>query len=150
MKQTIDQLRQIISDYRPQLEKIDEATFSAKEIPGKWSKKEILGHLIDSAQNNIRRFVVGQYEEQPFIVYNQDKWVAIANYQHYDTTDLIELWTLINKHICFVLANTNSENGKKQVKTQDLHSIEWLAADYNKHLLHHLHHLLGLEPVAYP
>jgi hypothetical protein len=55
----------------------------------------------------------------------------------------------MNKHICVILRNTSEEAGKRLVKTQDVHSIEWLANDYNRHLLHHLHHLLELEPVAY-
>jgi len=149
MKETIQQLEQIIADYKPQLEKVSAAAFAAKPSPSKWSKKQELGHLIDSAQSNIRRFVVGQYEEQPYIVYDQDKWVEIGNYQNYNDKDLIELWALINKHLCVVLANTTDEMAKRIVQTQDLHSIEWLAADYNRHLLHHLHHLLDLEPVAY-
>ena len=150
MKETIKQLKQIIADYKPKLENLSPAVFAAKPLPNKWSKKEELGHLVDSAQSNIRRFVVGQYEEQPYIVYDQERWVKLSDYQNYNSQDLIELWALINKHMCVILANTSPEAAKRIVKTQDLHSIEWLAADYNKHLLHHLHHLLDLEPVAYP
>lgn len=150
MKETISQLQSIIDNYSSLLTQIDPATFEAKPLPHKWSRKEELGHLIDSAQSNIRRFVVGQYEKQPHIVYNQDKWVAISNYQHYNNEDLVQLWVLLNKHICMILENTSSENAGRFVQTQELHSIEWLAQDYNKHLLHHLHHLLGLEPLAYP
>jgi hypothetical protein len=150
MKETINQLRSIIDKYQSLLRQIDPVAFEANPVPNKWSRKEELGHLIDSALSNIRRFVVGQYEEQPYIVYNQDKWVAISNYRHYNNDDLIQLWVLLNKHICMILENTSSENAGRIVQTQELHSIEWLAQDYNKHLLHHLHHLLGFEPVAYP
>ena len=150
MKETIQQLERIVTDYKPLLEKIDAASFGAKPQSHKWSKKEILGHLIDSAMSNIRRFVVGQYEDQPHIIYNQERWVTISNYQHYNDKDLIELWALLNKHICVILKNTSEEDARRTVKTQALHSIEWLAIDYNKHLLHHLHHLLELEPVGYP
>ena len=62
------------------------------------AKKKILGRLIDSAQTNIRRFIVARYEEKPFIKYAQDEWVAAANYQQYDTGDLIQLWVLLNRH----------------------------------------------------
>ena len=146
----IQELEQILYTYKPLLEKADGAIFLAKALPGKWSKKEILGHLIDSAQNNIRRFVMGQYEEQPSIGYNQDQWVVITHYKFYDKNDLIALWTLINKHILIILKNSSPEAGKRLVKTQGLHSIEWLAADYNRHLLHHLHVLLDMEPISYP
>src|SRR6266496_1515813 len=109
MKTTIDQLRQIIGEHLPALKNIPEEDLSFKEHPGKWSKKEILGHLIDSAQNNIRRFIVAQYEDKPKIVYNQDKWVTISNYQQYDSADLVNLWSLLNKHLCQVLKNMSPE-----------------------------------------
>ncbi len=152
MQSLAGQLQNIISDYYPQLKKISEEGYAHKPAPNKWSKKEILGHLADSAQNNIRRFIVAQYEEQPFIVYNQDQWVAISNYQHYKTSDLIELWALLNKHICIILSNTSDASAQKTCATNNmqLHSIQWLAVDYIKHLRHHLHQVLDMEPVAYP
>jgi hypothetical protein len=106
--------------------------------------------LIDSAQTNIRRFVQAQYEETPFIIYDQEKWVAAAGYKNYPPEDLIELWVLINKHLLIILKNIPEFFLENEVKTPELHTIKWLAADYNKHLLHHLHHVLGLEPLAYP
>jgi len=150
MNNTITGLASIIENYTPLLKKVNEPSWKAKPLPGKWSKSEELGHLIDSAQNNIRRFIVAQYEEQPHIVYRQDAWVSISNYQDYPVNDLIELWVLINRHICMILKNMPAEKARNLVLTQHIHSIEWLAEDYNKHLLHHLHHLLELEPVVYP
>jgi len=81
MNETIQQLQAIIAKYTPLLKAVKEDAWRIKPLPGKWSKAEELGHLIDSAQNNIRRFIVGQYEEQPHIVYKQDEWVKISNYQ---------------------------------------------------------------------
>ncbi|HEY4874904.1 MAG TPA: DinB family protein [Puia sp.] len=152
MKKIAAHLYKIVDDYSEKLKTISEADFAAKPNAKKWSKKEIAGHLIDSAQSNIRRFVVAQYEDAPFIIYNQDKWVAISNYQNYPVKDLIELWTLLNKHICIILSNTNEELAQRFCKTnnQTEHTIVWLAQDYIKHLLHHLHQVLDLEPVAYP
>ena len=150
MKKITEELEFILEKYKPLFKTISDDQWPIKPLPNKWSKKEELGHLIDSAQSNIRRFIVGQYEELPYIVYAQDKWVAISNYQNYPVADLIDLWYLINKHICIVLKNTSEENAANLVRTQEIHSIEWLAADYNKHLLHHLHHILDLQPVAYP
>lgn len=152
MQATIDHLRKIVANYSGRLAAIPEEVYSYKPRPEKWSKKEILGHLVDSAQNNIRRFVVAQYEEIPTIVYNQDKWVAIAGYQHYPIPELVALWKSLNMHICQVLANTSSEAALRRSDTCDpeTHTIEWLAADYCNHLLHHLHQVLELEPIAYP
>src|SRR5215213_7698928 len=105
MKETIHQLEYILEKYAPQLAAISEHDFVQKPHPAKWSKKEILGHVVDSALNNIRRFVVAQYEDQPSIGYDQEKWVSAANYQQYNTSDLLTLWSLLNKHICVLLKN---------------------------------------------
>jgi hypothetical protein len=93
---------------------------------------------------------VAQYDERPKIVYNQDKWVAITNYQQYQLADLIDLWYQLNKHICQVLAFMPAEMSKRQVETEQSHDLQWLAEDYIKHLLHHLHQVLDRKPVAYP
>ena len=69
MQTIIARLEKIIADYSPQLTNPGEEYLADKPSPVKWSGKECLGHLIDSAQNNIRRFVVAQYEDMPFIVY---------------------------------------------------------------------------------
>jgi DinB superfamily len=152
MKTTAEQLQGIIPDYSDKLKTISEDAYSFKPSPTKWSKKEILGHLIDSAQNNIRRFVVAQYEDAPFIIYNQDKWVVISAYQNYPTQDLINLWTLLNKHISIILFNTTEKSALRicKINNETPHTVEWLAEDYIKHLLHHLHQVLDMEPVAYP
>jgi hypothetical protein len=150
MEESIEQLQSIIASYAQQLNGFNEDEWMYKSNPAKWSRKEVLGHLIDSAQNNIRRFIVAQYEDKPKIVYAQDSWVAAANYQNYVTYDLVDLWVLLNKHICLVLKSIPEGVDERLCDTGEAHSIEWLAADYNKHLLHHLHQILDLEPVAYP
>lgn len=150
MKELADELEKIVYSHATALLAIPEDKLAMKPSPVKWSKKEILGHLIDSAQNNIRRFIVAQYEEHPHIVYNQDKWVSLSQYQGYSSKDLVLLWQLLNKHIAIILRETSPENAQRKCQTSELHTIEWLAADYIRHLRHHLHQVLDLEPVAYP
>lgn len=150
MKLIAVQLNMIIDKHLPGLKNISEETFQFKPLPEKWSKKEILGHLIDSAHSNIRRFVVAQYEDNPSIRYNQDKWVIINNYLQWDTSDIINLWYQLNKQVCHILNNTSETMYQRTSQSDEQHTIEWLASDYVKHLLHHLHAVLDLEPVAYP
>ena len=150
MQSIINQLEKIISDYTPQIRQLSEADFTHKPSPVKWSGKEYLGHLIDSAQTNIRRFVIAQYEDNPNIVYDQEKWVAAVDYHNYPLKDLIDFWMLINKHLVIILKNIPEADLERVVTTQQKHTIKFLAEDYNKHLLHHLHQVLQLEPVAYP
>src|SRR5947209_18018190 len=104
MKDVIEELRGIIEEYSMKISLINDTEFSAKPLPNKWSKKEVLGHLIDSAHNNMRRFICGQYETTPpKIVYDQDQWVSLNNYQSADGKEVIALWVLINKRIISIL-----------------------------------------------
>lgn len=152
MHATIRHLEKIVATYSGKMAAISEEDFAHKPGNGKWSKKEILGHLVDSAMNNNRRFVVAQYENLPSVRYDQDQWVRLANYQHYPIRDLLSLWSLINLHICQVVAATSVTGAQRKCDTggPEAHTIEWLAADYINHLLHHLHQILELEPIAYP
>ena len=150
MQQTASELASLIHQYSDRLYGLKEEEVSIKLSPTKWSKKEILGHLIDSAQSNIRRFVVAQYEEQPFIRYNQDAWVTITGYQQHEFKSIVDLWKLMNLHIVRILSNLTPEMAQRTVKTSEVHTVEWLAIDYIKHLKHHVHQVLDLEPVPYP
>ena len=121
---------------------ITEQEWCEKPSLEKWSKKEILGHLIDSAQNNLRRFVVTQYEQNNRIVYDQDAWVRTQYYQETDTVEIIQLWLLLNRQIVRTLKNLpkakllyTCNTGKN---TEELRTIDFLMSDYVEHLLHHL------------
>ena len=140
------QLEAIVDQHLASLQAMLKDRLAYKSSPAKWSKKEIIGHMIDSAQNNIRRFIVAQYEQSPVIVYNQDNWVNISHYQDYDPAALIQLWQLLNKHLAVILKNMTPEMLQRQCKTENLHTLEWLAEDYVRHLRHHLHQVLDLEP----
>jgi hypothetical protein len=113
-----------------------------KPAPGKWSKKEVIGHLIDSAQINLQRFVRCTYEENFKLVYEQDIYVAVQHYQDVDTKELLDLWILLNRQIIRVWENypadrltARCDNSKGE---PNLQTVEWLANDYVEHLMHHL------------
>jgi hypothetical protein len=154
MKETVIELGLILHRYEARLRRLNEKEFSEKPLPEKWSRKEELGHLVDSAHNNLRRFIMGQYAWAPKIVYDQDAWVRISRYQQMNSQDLISLWHLLNKQIFEVLRTMPETSYGKVCDTgkakEELRTMEWLAKDYLKHLLHHMHHILELEPVAYP
>ncbi|MDB5124245.1 MAG: DinB superfamily protein [Mucilaginibacter sp.] len=113
-----------------------------KPSPNKWSKKEIVGHLIDSAQINLQRFVRCTYEDKFKLVYAQEEWVAVQRYQDADIAELLALWRLLNRQIVRVLKSyppdrvgAQCDNSKTGVS---LHTVEWLAQDYVDHMNHHL------------
>jgi hypothetical protein len=156
MEATISELNTIVSDYSLKIGAIPEQGFSIKPSPNKWSKKEVLGHLIDSAQNNLRRFICAQYETSPpKIVYEQDYWVRANAYQQMDTKEVIGLWILINSRVAAVLEQMPSNAYARECDTgknsASLHSLEWLANDYVKHLKHHLNQIIPNSfDIAYP
>jgi hypothetical protein len=151
MKQIAEALKQIVHEYAPKLEAYAGSDFTHKPAPGKWSKQELLGHLIDSGHNNLRRFVVTQYEENPHVVYDQDFWVSVNGYQHMVKDEVILLWTLVNERICEVLNSMPEANYLKECNTgksiNEFHSLQWLAADYVKHLKYHMNQVL---PGSFP
>lgn len=149
MNPIVKKIEVFINQHLDLLKAVPETVMSDKPSPGKWSKKEILGHLVDSAQNNIRRFIVAQYEEEPKIVYTQDSWVTAADYQHFHTADIIQLWYQLNKQLCRIINNISEEKMQRKCQTEALHDLKWLAEDYLLHLRHHLHQVLDLELVVY-
>ena len=149
IQQTARDLEALVTLHTPSLKKIPADLLLSKPLTGKWSKLEIIGHLVDSAQNNIRRFVVAQYENNPSITYNQDEWVKLAAYQQQPPVPLIELWALLNLHLCHILLAMTDEAANRLCTTGAPHTLEWLAEDYVRHLKHHLHQVLDLEPFPY-
>src|SRR5690242_3908800 len=74
-----EELTKIIAEYTDKFQFIPSEDWNKRRAPGKWSKKEVLGHLIDSAANNLRRFIVTQYQPNQKIVYFQEEWVKFQN-----------------------------------------------------------------------
>ena len=119
---------------------LDQTTLSEKPSPGKWSKKEIIGHLIDSATNNHHRFVRGQYEELPTITYDQNKWNENNYYQHIDSSQIIAFWTAYNRQLLELIKRIpeNKLGYKVNTGSDNSYTIEFLIHDYVQHLEHHL------------
>lgn len=121
------------------LNQMDEHVFSFKEQVNKWSKKEILGHLIDSASNNHQRFVRVQFESNPEIVYDQVHWNQYSYYQQMDAKDLIEFWLEYNQHLIRLIENIPMESlSRTCLIAGNLLSLQYLIDDYVIHLEHHL------------
>jgi len=143
MNSVVLQLTEIINDF--QSKRSQSIDWNTRPLPGKWSNKEIVGHLIDSAMVNLQRFIRCTYEENFRLTYEQDAWVAVQHYQESDIDDIIDLLTLVNKQIAKVLENYPSnrlgaccDNSKLEPNMQ---SVTWLANDYIGHLRHHLNQI---------
>jgi hypothetical protein len=154
MQIIIHELLAIVREYNQKMAAIPKEHFIAKPNPKKWSRIEVLGHLVDSAQNNLRRFICSQYESPPaLITYDQEFWVAANQYSLTKKEDMIQLWALLNQRIASVLENMSEANRQKYcpIGSGGLKSVEWFADDYVKHLKHHLNQILpGSFNIVYP
>lgn len=116
--------------------------FENKIAENKWSKKEILGHLIDSCMNNLKRITEIQYHEKPYkiIPYNQDALVKANNYQNKNSQELFELWLQLNFQILHVIKSQRKENLAFQlILSNGINSnLEFLIEDYIDHFDYHI------------
>jgi hypothetical protein len=108
--------------------------------------KQILGHLIDSATNNIHRVVHLQYQQSPFSfpnyasLGNNDRWIAIQDYQNEDWFNMIQLWKYSLLHLCHVIKNIRIEKLENEwISGPDKNiTLRAMIVDFPKHLRLHL------------
>ena len=150
--------KKAIHQHHERLSKITLSKVHQKPAPEKWSATEILGHLLDSACNNHRRFVKAQWQTTMiFDGYQQTEWVTVQAYQTADWQQLLDFWKLYNLHICRIMENTSEEKLKTEVKEHNLHQIamrtvpakqtvtlEYFMKDYIFHIEHHLNQIYYL------
>ncbi|TGD81616.1 DinB family protein [Hymenobacter wooponensis] len=148
MQDISHRLRKLLGLLNSSLSSFSEAELAYTPAPGQWSKKEILGHLIDSAANNHRRFVLSQLEPEPLVItpYDQDQWVALSRYQQTPAAELLQLWTLYNRQIVRLLENLPPGATAYRCEFDNGYSVtlRWLAEDYVMHMEHHVHQILNL------
>jgi len=142
----VTSLASVVNQALPQLSAISDEAASRKPAPNKWSKKEILGHLIDSAANNHQRFVRLQLTPEINLPgYDQDNWVRLNRYQHKEWTDIVTLWTAYNQHLSMVIDSLDDAAlGHVWHSPDGDVTLEFIAADYVRHLTHHLRQI-GIE-----
>ena len=141
-----DELLQSVRSAEPLLHEIGNADSTFSTAPGKWSRKEILGHLIDSASNNHQRFVRAATQGKlEFPGYEQDKLVALQNANLASWELLIELWCAYNRYLAHVLQQIpeSSADIACSIGGRPPVTLLWLAGDYVEHLKHHLNQILG-------
>ena len=113
--------------------------------PGKWSKKEILGHLTDSGIHNLVRFTEINYLEKPYHhrPYNQIDLVNLNQYQTMDILELTQLWLSINKQILRIMKTVNEKALAYKIILSDHSEIDlkFLMTDYVEHLEHHINQI---------
>ncbi|WKN40669.1 DinB family protein [Tunicatimonas pelagia] len=133
----------------PKVLTLPESDWAAKPAPDKWSKKEVLGHLIDSAINNHTRFIRLQIEPQPLVIkkYAQDDWVRLHQYQEWTTEVLVRCWQSHQHQIIVLMEVAPEESLYKlcDIGNGELKTMQWLYQDYVAHLEHHLQQIIDYD-----
>ena len=132
-----------IESFPIKLKQFSSAELSKRPTEGKWSKQEILGHLIDSAINNLKRFTEIQFLPQPYTVdsYKQNELVIVNDYQHLPLQHLLDLWQSLNRQIIFVVkaipADKLNYPVDPQYENREMKTLGWIICDYVAHMEHH-------------
>jgi hypothetical protein len=139
-------LRDDVARAAARFQKLSETEAAADRGSGKWSRKQILGHLIDSAANNHQRFVRAQFSN-PFVWpgYDQNEWVTLQRYRERPWLQLVALWLTLNQHVAAVIESVAAEKLSTLCTIGDHkpESLEWWMRDYLRHLKHHLEQLVA-------
>jgi DinB superfamily len=146
MQSTLEDFRSTISTFYDRLLKITDAESVEPLAAGKWSRKEVIGHLIDSASNNHHRFVRAQFTPQLLIVrYAQKEWVETQDYRSESWTELLLFWKSFNLHLLHVASRIPAERLDTLCRFEDGESVSlrFLVEDYVVHLKHHLKQITG-------
>lgn len=143
MESTTKKLQLLLKSTIAKVNAYSENDMEQKSSPKSWSKKEVLGHLIDSALHNLRRFVAAHYMEMPFAItgYEQDALVIANHYQELSKTHLLSLWSTLNQHIIEVVNRLTAEQLADEVINPDefkFLSVAQLYEEYVDHLEHHV------------
>lgn len=150
------QLNEIIDLSYDQLQAIDQHDFSIQPSPSKWSKKQIIGHLIDSAYNNHQRFLSAHNQDNLiFQGYDQEAWVALNDYQNRSQEEVLNTWRVANQHLAHLIGGISDDLLNHKTRTHNFHiigmnrpdegslsSLAYLIWDYIFHVEHHLNQIL--------
>lgn len=113
---------------------------------GGWTRKQILGHLLDSAANNRQRFVrastEGAYRGPK---YAQDAWVAAHGYDQQPWTTLLTWWETEHEILIAVVDRIPEERLQAECVVGDDApvTLQFLVEDYITHQRWHLKQLLA-------
>jgi len=143
--ESIERLDYLLNTIPPVLLAISEADLSHKPAADKWSKKEIIGHLIDSATNNHHRLVRSQFEDNVRIVYNQDNWNKYSYYQQMEGERVIHFWETYNRHLLQLIKRIPAESLLRacDMGYENKVTLAFVINDYVRHMEHHLQQVIS-------
>lgn len=146
MENVIFKLEELLKSGSEYLSQSSGYELAQKPYPEKWSKKEILGHLVDSGINNLQRFTEIQFENKPYAIrkYNQDELVKANDYQNAELEEIVNFWIAINRRILYLFKQQTDDtlNYEIVLDSGDTSNLKFLIKDYVDHLEHHLKQIM--------
>lgn len=135
-----ERLSAVLRNAMPWLVTISEAEASVPECEGKWSGKQVIGHLIDSAVNNLGRIVRMQIEAgQSLAGYEQMAWVNLQHYAEREWAQVLALWFALNEHVAWTILHVEQAKlANRGVVSGEPLTLGFLIEDYVAHMEHHL------------
>ncbi|RSK50940.1 DinB family protein [Hymenobacter rigui] len=150
MHQVCRRLQELLNLLNEELPALSVEELTVPTAPGRWSRQEVLGHLIDSAANNHRRFVLALTRPEPLVIvpYDQEDWVRCADYQHTPAANLLALWTTYNQQLMRLISRIPAEAHQYRCEFENGYSVTlgWLIEDYAVHMEHHVQQILDRTP----
>ena len=157
MEDVVEDFRRTVEESAARMLSMTEDASRSPRAEGKWSAKEIVGHLIDSASNNHQRFVRAQFtDDLVFPGYEQERWVRTQRYDEEPWPLLVALWRSFNLHLAHIMEHSSEAERLKSRERHNLDQIGWiriganepatleyLMRDYVGHLKNHLRQILG-------
>ncbi|MDQ3798432.1 MAG: DinB family protein [Acidobacteriota bacterium] len=131
----------IVEEAYQKLRVLSDSGVSVKPAPDKWSSKQLIGHLVDSAANNHQRFIRAQeFSDFAFPKYSQDHWVDSQGYDESPWAELLEFWRIYNRHLARVIKRIPDETLQVPCRIGEYNVVKlgFLLEDYLVHLKHHL------------
>jgi len=144
MEELSEKLLSVIDDAELRLRKVPPDETTKPVLTGGWSRKQVLGHLIDSASNNHQRFVRAALQPSlEFPGYDQEGNVRIQVPQEADWLLLVSLWASYNRYLAHIIARLPASKLETICRIGDgePHTLSFVATDYVTHMLHHLHQI---------
>jgi hypothetical protein len=143
------EILRLINEWEPKLSVLSDDIITTRRNSQNRTIKQIVGHMIDSASNNTHRIIHLQYQPSPLIypdyanLGNNDRWIAIQNYQVEKWNDLIQLWKYSNIHIVHVINNVNMDklNNEWITALGKNVSLKSMIIDYLRHFKLHLNEI---------